>query len=47
VNIGIDDVILSYPFFEDLSPDIDWKQGKVSGNVGLETEDADQWKPPK
>jgi predicted aspartyl protease len=46
-NIGIDDVILGYPFFEDLSPDIDWKQGKVSGAVGLETEDADQWKPPK
>jgi hypothetical protein len=46
-NIGIDDVILGYPFFEDLLPDIDWKCGEVSGNVGLETEDADQWRPPK
>jgi hypothetical protein len=46
-NIGIDDVILGYPFFEDLLPDIDWKQGIVSGSVSLETDDADQWRPPK
>jgi hypothetical protein len=46
-NIGIDDVILGYPFFEDLLPDIDWRQGKVTGNISLETEDADQWRPPK
>jgi hypothetical protein len=24
-NISIDDVILGYPFFEDLLPDIDWR----------------------
>jgi hypothetical protein len=41
-NIGIDDIILGYPFFKDLLPDIDWKQGKVLGTIGLETEDADQ-----
>jgi hypothetical protein len=46
-NIGIDDVILGYPFFEDLLPEIDWKQGTVAGDVCLETEDANQWKPPK
>jgi hypothetical protein len=42
-NIGIDDVILGYPFFEDLLPDIDWRRGSVTGNVSLETEDADHW----
>jgi hypothetical protein len=45
-NIGTDDVILDYPFFEDLLLDIDWKQGNVTGSVSLETEDADWWKPP-
>jgi hypothetical protein len=44
-NIGIDDVILGYPFFEDLLLDIDWRRGKVTSNVTLETEDADQWRP--
>jgi hypothetical protein len=42
-NIGIDDVILGYPFFEDLLPEVDWQQGKVMGDVRLETEDAKQW----
>jgi hypothetical protein len=46
-NIGIDDVILGYPFFEDLLPDIDWSRGAVTGNVCLETKDADQWKAPQ
>jgi hypothetical protein len=45
-NIGVDDVILGYPFFEDLLPDIDWKQGRILGDVSLETKDADRWKPP-
>jgi hypothetical protein len=45
-NIGIDDIILGYPFFEDLLQEINWRQGKVIGSIGLETEDADQWKPP-
>jgi hypothetical protein len=46
-NISIDDVIQGYLFFEDLLPDIDWQQGKVTGAVCLETEDAGQWKLPK
>jgi hypothetical protein len=46
-NIGVDDVILGYPFFEDLLPDVDWRHGKVLGNVSLETEEAGQWRPPK
>jgi hypothetical protein len=41
-NIGTDDVILGYPFFEDLLLDINWKQGKVTGSISLETEDVDQ-----
>jgi hypothetical protein len=40
-NIGSDDIILGYPFFEDLLPDIDWKQGEVTGNISLEMEDTD------
>jgi hypothetical protein len=40
-NIGVDDVILGYPFFEDLLPDIDWRMGVIAGDVSLETEDAD------
>jgi hypothetical protein len=40
-DIGIDKVILGYPFFEALLPDVDWRQGKVSGTVSLKTEDAD------
>jgi hypothetical protein len=44
-DIGTDDIILGYPFFEDLSPDVNWKQGRVNGSVGLETEDANLWKP--
>jgi predicted aspartyl protease len=39
-NIGIDNVILGYPFFEDLLPDINWKQGKITGNVSLETAES-------
>jgi hypothetical protein len=46
-NISIDDVILGYPFFEDLLLNVDWGQGKVLGNVSLETEDADQWTPSR
>jgi hypothetical protein len=45
-DIGIDEVILGYPFFKDLLPDIDWRQGKVAGSISLETDDAEQWKPP-
>jgi hypothetical protein len=43
-NIGVDEVILGYPFFEALLPDVDWRQGKVSSNISLEMEDADCWK---
>jgi hypothetical protein len=46
-NIGIDDVILGYPFFEDLLPNVDWGQGKVLGSVSLATEDANRWTPSK
>jgi hypothetical protein len=45
-DIGIDEVILGYPFFEDLLLDIDWRQGRITRNVSLETDDAEQWKPP-
>jgi hypothetical protein len=45
-NISIDDIILGYPSFEDLLPDIDWKQGKVIGNISLEMDDASRWTPP-
>jgi hypothetical protein len=44
-NIGIDDVIFGYPFFEDLVPAVDWRNGRILGSVSLETEDAEQWRP--
>jgi hypothetical protein len=45
-DIGIDEVILGYPFFEALLPDVNWRQGKVSRNVCLETEDVNRWALP-
>ena len=41
-NIGEDDIILGYPFFEGANPDIDWTNGTMKGTVELKgmTEDS-------
>ncbi len=34
-DIGEDDIILGYPFFEGTNPDIDWTKGTMKGTVEL------------
>jgi len=34
-NIGEDDIILGYPFFEGTNPNIDWTKGTIDGMVEL------------
>jgi len=40
-DIGEDDLILGYPFFEAANPFIDWQKGSANGNVILTT--CDEW----
>jgi len=40
-DIGEDDLILRYPFFESANPQIDWTNGFLKGNVVLS--DWDDW----
>ena len=44
-DIGIDDFLLGFPFFEATQLTVDWKQGKVIGSVMMQTNNADLWKP--
>jgi hypothetical protein len=41
VDIGEDDLILGYPFFEAANLFIDWQRGSTNGNVTLTT--CDEW----
>jgi hypothetical protein len=41
VDIGEDNLILGYPFFEAANPFIDWQWGSANGNVTLTT--CDEW----
>ncbi len=34
-DIGEDDIILGYPFFEGTNPSIDWTRGTIDGTVEL------------
>ena len=43
-DIGPDDFILGYPFFEAANPDINWKTGQISDMTTISTEDTKQWK---
>ena len=40
-DIGEDDLIFGYPFFESANPQIDWTEGVLKGNVVLS--DWDDW----
>ena len=40
-DIGEDDVILGYPFFESTNPQINWSKGLLQGNIILS--DWDDW----
>jgi hypothetical protein len=40
-DIGEDDLILGYPFFEAANPFIDWRKGSTNGNVLLTT--CEEW----
>ena len=43
-DIGEDDIILGYPFFEAAEPRIDWPNGKLNGHVSLSCrKDWEQW----
>jgi hypothetical protein len=46
-NIGPNDFILGYPFFEAANPNINWKTGQISDMTTILTEDAKQWKVVK
>jgi hypothetical protein len=34
-DIGEDDIILGYPFFEGANPQINWSTGSIKGNISL------------
>ena len=36
-DLGFDQVLLGYPWLSTFSPQIDWKTGKVDGEVTLKT----------
>jgi len=45
-NIGRDDFILGYPFFEASSPNIDWAGGCIEGFTTISSINANTWQPP-
>ena len=45
-NIGQDDYILGYPFFEASTPNIDWHGACIEGITSISTIDASSWTPP-
>ena len=46
-DIGPDEFLLGFPFFEATQPTINWKKGEIVGQVTLRMEDADRWQPAK
>jgi len=45
-NIGQDDFILGYPFFEASNPNINWNSGHIKGFTTVSSINADTWWPP-
>jgi len=45
-NIGQDDFILGYPFFEASNLNIDWSGGCIEGFTTVFSIDANTWQPP-
>ena len=43
-DIGPDDFIFGYPFFESARPNIDWQAGRVAGTTVVSSENAAEWK---
>ena len=46
-DIGINDYLFGFPFFEATQLIVDWRKGKVLGPVTVESQDADKWKPSR
>ena len=44
-NIGQDNYILGYPFFEASTPDVDWHGARIKGITSISTVDASAWTP--
>ena len=44
-NIGQDDYILGYPFFEASTPNVDWHGAHIEGTTSISTTDASTWTP--
>ena len=42
-NIGQDDYILGYPFFEASTPNVDWHGARIEGITSISTVDASTW----
>ena len=43
-DIGPDDFIFGYPFFESAKPNIDWQVGRVAGTTTVSSENTAEWK---
>ena len=43
-DIGPDDFIFGYPFFESARPNIDWQTGHVSGTTTVSSENTAEWR---
>jgi len=46
-NIGRDDFILGYPFFEASNPNVDWSGRRIEGFTTISSINADTWRPPQ
>jgi len=46
-NIGQDDFILGYPFFEASNPNVDWSGGWIEGFTTISSINANTWRPPQ
>jgi len=44
-NIGRDDFILGYPFFEASNPNVDWAGGRIEGFTTISSTNARIWQP--
>ena len=44
-NIGRDDFILGYPFFEASNPNVDWSRGCIEGFTTISSDQANMWRP--
>ena len=45
-DIGCDDFILGYPFFEAANPNVDWSRGRIEGFTTISSTNAGTWQPP-